>query len=138
MNIHDMTSAENACKGYLNIRPLWRRKLALESLRRSFRWECRLESYQCLTAWLLGGQGNAQQLGLPSATVKAAVDAMRWSRAAAFQHLCYAVLSFSDLAIVCSALIRDVTYNIIDNVALTLRNERRLPKLKRSQRTSES
>jgi hypothetical protein len=94
MGIHDMTSAENACNGYLNIRPLWRRKLALESLRRSFRGECRLERYQRLTAWLLGGQDNAQQPGLPSATVKAAVDAMRWSRAAAFPHLCCAALSF--------------------------------------------
>ena len=70
-----------------------------------------------LIAWLMGGQDDPSQLGLPSGTVDVAVETMRWAWANAFQHMYYAALSFSAVAIICSALIKDVTHNMTDHVA---------------------
>lgn len=84
-----------------------------------------LEELPALIAWLMGGQQDAatQIPFIADDTLAVAMETMKWLWAAAFQNLYYAALSFSVIAIICSALIRDVTHNMTDNVAITLTNE---------------
>jgi Fungal trichothecene efflux pump (TRI12) len=48
----------------------------------------------------------------------------KWSWAKAFQNIYYAAVAFSVMAVIASLFVKDISQNMTDNIAVTLKNEK--------------
>lgn len=65
----------------------------------------------------------AQVPGVTAGVLEVAMETIKFSWAKAFSNMYCAALAFSEVAILCSLCVRDVSHNMTDSVAVRLTND---------------